>query len=103
VPHTVPTNSRGGMALRHTGIPRDCAGVASARRERDAEEPKSWWARKVGAKGGATEGKEQGTSEAGGKETDKRHTQTSCREAGRATQRAEQNQARPSDLVTRTR
>jgi len=47
VPHTVPVNSRGGRALRHTGIPRDCAGVASARRERDAKEPNSWWARKV--------------------------------------------------------
>ena len=32
----------------------------------------------------ATEGEEQGTSEAGGKETDKRHTRTLCREAGRA-------------------
>ncbi len=47
MPHTVPVNSRGGRALRHTGIPRDCAGVASARRGRDAKEPNSWWARKV--------------------------------------------------------
>jgi hypothetical protein len=39
---TLLASSRGCRALQKTRMSRDCAGVASAQRERDAKEPNSW-------------------------------------------------------------